>query len=115
MTTDAEVFDIFAARDAAIAQEFSEQFEKDDKVLQQVRALVTEEAFGQIKEALAEAGGDQLEIVDRPVGEAQDEGFVLGDVFIDQTTDGGCEGDEFAGTVFMPLGDGTYLKYHYES
>lgn len=115
MTTDAEIFEIFAAHDAAIAQEFSEQFEKDDKVLQQVRALVTEEAFGQIKEALAEAGGDQLEIVDRPVGDAQDESFVLGDVFIDQTTDGGLEGDEFAGTVCMPLGDGTYLKYHYES
>lgn len=115
MTTDTEVFEIFAAHDAAIAQEYAEQAESDLMVLQQVRPLVTDEAFAQIEVTLGDAGGHRLEIVDKPVGEPEDEGFVLGDVFIDQTTEGGMDGDEFAGTVCMPLGDGRYLKYHYES
>jgi len=102
------------ADEEKIAQELKEQDEKNQAVLDQVQALVCAKAFKQIKEALSESDYTHTyQIVDQPVGKAQDDMFVLGDVFINQTLNGGFSGDEFAGTYSMPLGGGKYFQFHY--
>jgi hypothetical protein len=53
-------------------------------------------------------------IVDEPVGEKQEENYDnLTDVWVNQTTNGGYTGDEFAGTICIEIGENEYLKYNY--
>ncbi|MNJ75433.1 hypothetical protein D3C77_725320 [compost metagenome] len=75
--------------------------------------MVPLQAFQEIEESLAEFECFDYSIVEQPEGEAQDDGYVLGDVYVEQTVNGGFAGDSYAGTVCMPLGEGKYLKYHY--
>ena len=106
-------FEILAAAEAAIAQEFEEQSAKDNLVLDQVRKVVSAEVFTEIEGFLDEDDCSEFSIVEQPVGEPQDDGYSLGDVYVDQTLNGGCSGDSYAGTICLPLGNGKYLKYDY--
>lgn len=116
METDNPLYTLedMRADQEAIDREMKELHEKKQAVLDQVQALVSPEAFEQIKETLSDSGYTHtFQIVDQPVGNAQDDGFVLGEVFVDQTTNGGFTGDEFAGTICMPLAVGKYFQFHY--
>jgi len=98
----------------AIAREMDELHAKNQAVLDQVKALVSPEAFDQIKETLCDSGYTHgYLIADHPLGEPQDDGFMLGDVYIDQTTNGGLTGDDYAGTMSMPLTAGRYFQFCY--
>ncbi|WP_153785390.1 hypothetical protein [Pseudomonas sp. EMN2] len=110
--SDAE-FEILAAADAAIAQDLEDQWARDKVILEQVRQMVPVDVFKEIEEFLAQDDCSDYSIVEQPVGEAQDDGYILGDVYVDQTMNGGMAGDSYAGTICLPLGCGKYLKYDY--
>jgi len=98
----------------AIDRELKELHDKNQAVLDQVRVLVSSEAFEQIKETLSDSDYTyNYQIVGQPIGAPQDDGFLLGEVFVHQTTNGGITGDEFAGTMCMPLTDGSYFQFCY--
>ncbi len=56
-------------------------------------------------------------IVDKPKGEKQiitdSEGDLLKEEWVNQTTNGGYTGDDFAGTIYFKLSEGRYLEFHY--
>jgi hypothetical protein len=56
-----------------------------------------------------------FKIVDEPKGEFQqeDEYPVLGGIWVDQTTNGGYTGDDFAGTVSIKIDNRNYLEFAY--
>ncbi|MFJ7794639.1 hypothetical protein [Pseudomonas sp. NPDC096950] len=98
----------------AIDREMKELHAKNQVVLDQVQALVSPEAFQQIQETLSDSEYTcDYQIVGQPVGVAQDEGYVLGDVFVNQTMNGGFTGDEYAGTICMPITADSYFQFHY--
>lgn len=90
---------IMADHDAAIARELDQVHAENSAVLDQVQAMVSPEAFQQIKDTLADSGfTHSYQIADSPVGVPQDDDFVLGTVYVNQTTNGGFSGDDYAGT-----------------
>lgn len=98
----------------SIEREQKEWHAKNRAVLDQVKETVSAEAFRQIEDSLAESGfTHSYQIVTQPVGMPQDEGYVLGAVYVDQTTNGGFSGDDFAGTICMPIAAGSYFQYSY--
>lgn len=105
---------IMAGHDAAVAHELGELHAANQAVLDQVQALVTPEAFQQIKDTLTDSGYTHSYLIaDRPLGEPQDDEYLLGDVYVDQTTNGGHTGDDYAGTMSMPLSAGRYFQFCY--
>jgi hypothetical protein len=105
---------IMAGHDAAIALELKQLQVQNQAVLDQVEAMVSTVAFQQIKSTLADSGyTHSYQITDKPLGEPQDDDFVLGDVYVDQTTNGGHTGDDYAGTMSMPLLQGRYFHFCY--
>lgn len=105
---------IMAGHDAAVAHELGELDAANQAVLDQVQALVTPEAFQQIKDTLTDCGYTHSYLIaDRPLGEPQDDEYLLGDVYVDQTTNGGHTGDDYAGTMSMPLSAGRYFQFCY--
>ena len=105
---------IMADHDAAIARELDQVHAENSAVLDQVQAMVSPEAFQQIKDTLADSGfTHSYQIADSPVGMPQDDDFVLGTVYVNQTTNGGFSGDDYAGTMSMPLQPGRYFQFCY--
>lgn len=95
-------------------REMAEQRDQEKAVLDQVRAMVSPEAFGEIVDAISDSGHTHSYLIaSAPLGEPQDDDFSLGDVYVDQTTNGGMSGDDFAGTMSMPLPDGRYFQFSY--
>lgn len=98
----------------AMAREMDELHAKNKAVLEQVQALVSPEAFLQIEDTLSDSGNTHSYLIaDSPLGDPQNDGFVLGDVYYDQTMDGGISGDSYAGTMSMPLQAGQYFQFNY--
>lgn len=96
------------------AREMQEHREKDLAILTQVQTLVPKKAFQQIQDSLSTSGHTySYQIVQQPVGKPQDDGFVLGKVFVNQTFHGGPCGDDGAGIMCMPLGGGKYFQFNY--
>lgn len=105
---------IMAGYDAVIAREMAELHAKNQLVLDQIQVLVSPDAFLQIKATLSESGYTHSYLIaDHSLGEPQDDGFLLGDVYVDQTTNGGHTGDDYAGTMSMPLPAGRYFQFCY--
>jgi hypothetical protein len=95
-------------------RELAEQRDQENAVLDQVMAMVSPEAFVQIKDAISDSSYTHSYLIaDAPLGEPQDDSYALGDVYVDQTTNGGMSGDDFAGTMSMPLPDGRYFQFSY--
>lgn len=88
-----------------------------EKVLAEVRSRVSEAVFKAILNYIGEADFlevDELEIVDSPSGDLQDQGYSFGPFYISQVSVG-QSGDSFAGGVAIPLPDGRYLSFSYSS
>ena len=56
-----------------------------------------------------------FKIVDKPIGKLQDcEDYeFIGGVYVNQTTNGGYTGDEFAGTCSIKISENEYFQYSY--
>ena len=103
-----------AAADAAhIAHERAEN-EKRQAVLLDVQRLVSAEVYAEIVAELAEdCYTFDYKIASAPLGREQDNGAAWGKHYVNQTTNGGYTGEEYAGTVSIPLGDGRFFQFSY--
>lgn len=80
---------------------------------------LTKKELCQIYDELLETDGvswyGTIKIVSKPKGDFQDSNNSLLKVWVNQTTNGGYTGDDFAGDVYVKLKNRCYLKwgYHY--
>lgn len=108
--SDEEYFEIMRAADEAMTQHLLAQQARNGPVLELVKTLVGDEVFAQVEAEIEAAENTyDYEIVDEPAGAPQDNGFALGDVYVDQSC--GMSGDDFSGTVALPLPDGRYFQF----
>ena len=80
-----------------------------------VKPLASEDEFNDILDILAECDDTyDYSIEDKPKGKYQEEDydFIKG-ALVNQTTNGGYTGDEFAGTVSIKLPNGKYFQFYY--
>lgn len=96
-----------------IAEDDANEYLVRMSILNTVKSMVTQEVFLDIERAMADSYNREFKIVDQPLGQAEDQGYCFGDIFIDQTTCGGFSGDEFAGTIGIPLPNGKFLQFSY--
>lgn len=102
------------AADAAMIEYERAEDAKRESVLAEVRQIVSTQVYAEITEELAEDGYTfDYTIATAPLGDEQDHGAVWGAHFVNQTTNGGFTGDDFAGTVSIPLGDGRFFQFAY--
>lgn len=98
----------------AMQQEEDEQKAKDQAVLAQVRASTSPEVFADIEACIAESGYVyDFKLAAKPKGYEQVEDYTFGPYFVDQTMNGGCTGDSFAGTISIPLAEGQWFEFTY--
>lgn len=107
-------FAVMAGMDALIdAQEKAADIQRRG-VLDTVKGIVSQQIYEAIVIDLGESGyTSDYRIVNAPEGRPEDQGAPWGDTFVNQTTGGGETGDEFSGTVSIPLGNGQYFQYAY--
>ena len=104
------------AAELACRLELLEQQNHQKTVIDQVQAIVSPTAFKQINETLFDSGTTHTYLItNRPLGHPQDDNYILGEVYIEQTSGGGLSGDDYSGTICMPLGDGRFFQFSYAS
>ena len=91
---------------------------KDTLILDQVKNMVSENIYKFIENDLSEADWvHDFAIVDNSsvIGESQcdDDPIEFGHRVVNQTTNGGMSGDEYAGDVFIPISPDKFFKYSY--
>ncbi len=90
--------------------------EKEKQLLQQIKFKVGEDSFKEIEEELRECEYTyNYKIVDKPIGKMRefDECEYIEGVYVNQTTNGGYTGDEFAGTHSIKIADNEYFQFSY--
>lgn len=104
---------IMAEHNHAMNEYYRKEGEQRTAVLNEVRTLVTGEVFAEIESAIRDSEQTFFfQIVDKAEGDPQDDGYSF-QVYINQTVHGGHTGDEYAGTVCIPLPNGRFLKFEY--
>ena len=86
------------------------------EVLKIVKSKVSKKVFKDIKQTLIESENTyDYSIVDKPIGEFQTESYFkeLQGQWVDQTTNGGYSGDDYAGTICVQISKTEYFKWHY--
>jgi len=90
--------------------------EKIKKILELVKSKVSNGAYEEIlyEIEVSEYTYEYL-ITDKPKGEFQDcnDFEYLEGIWVDQITNGGYTGDEFAGTVSIKISENEYLQFSY--
>lgn len=93
-----------------------EQFQQQE-VLNIIKSKVSEEFFNEVIEELKESGHTyNFMIMDKPKGDLLDdtEYDCIKKIYVNQTTNGGYTGDEFAGTVSIEMSENEYFQFSYE-
>jgi hypothetical protein len=111
---DAETFRVMSEYDDEIKREADEQAKADKKVLTELRKLTSRYKVARLKEYLVECENTfKYEIVDkqRVYGSKQDEEYWFKYVWITQHT--GYAGDDYSGTIFVPITDTQVFKFQY--
>lgn len=89
---------------------------KDQSILMDiVKPLVSEDEFNDILEILHDCDITyDYSIEDEPKGDYQEEDYdFVKCAWVNQTTNGGYNGDEFAGTVSIKLPNEKYFQFYY--
>ena len=103
-----------AGMDALLLAEEQAEEQKRRDVLAEVERVVRADVYSAILAELADSSYTfDYKIAGAPIGREQDEGGAWGVHFVNQTTNGGHSGDEYAGTVSIPLGDGRFFQFGY--
>lgn len=101
------------------AEEYQKNF---DKVKAEVIELMSEDWWKDLTLHLSDGNEDwncwnevnSPAIVDYKKGKLQEVfGDIIKEEWVNQTTDGGFTGDEFAGTIYFELKNGKYLQFAY--
>ncbi|WP_028471325.1 hypothetical protein [Neptunomonas japonica] len=99
-----------------ISEQQKVERQENQKILSQVKDMVSAKDFLNITEELSEGGfTDQFEIVSQPTGDIQDceEGFEHGYRHVNQVCNGGYSGDDYAGDVYIPVSIDRWFKFSY--
>jgi len=98
-----------------MAKEENAIYEKNKSVLKELRKTLGGKYVNDIKACLEECEANgEIEIVDDPGIKPQEEDWRSFDhILVDQYCNGGHVGDDFAGYVYIPIGENKYLKSHY--
>ena len=97
-------------------EEEKRELQENQKILEIVKSKVSEKVFEDIKWSLAEGEHTfNYKITDKPKGKFQKElDFEeLDGQWVNQTTNGGFTGDEFAGTISIKLNDKEFFEFSY--
>lgn len=93
-----------------------EQSAKDADVLNVARLFLSEEEFDDLEILITESDDtSNYSIENEPKGEYQEDSdyrFLKG-YWVNQTTNGGFTGDEYAGTISVKLSNGQYFQFNY--
>ena len=90
--------------------------DEKDKCLASIKKLIQENKFDEILSIIEESEYTyDFKLTKEPKGKFQEEREleVLKGIFVNQTTNGGYTGDEFAGTISIEYNDGAYLQFSY--
>ncbi len=91
--------------------------ESDGEILKDIESKFGIKWIKAIKECMQESEACEyipIKIVNKPRGEKQAESYgAFKFIYVNQTTNGGYEGDDFAGEVYIPLPDKTFLEFSY--
>lgn len=89
-----------------------------DSVLRVVKARVDSTLYAAIERCIEDcddAGrAHSFSIVDQPRGDAQQSDYEFGAYHVHQYQNGGMSGDDFAGAIYIAIGQGQHLEFHYE-
>jgi hypothetical protein len=103
-----------AETDALLLAEQQAEGQKSCAVLAEVECVVSAEVYAAILAELMENSHTfDYKIAMAPIGREQDDDAPWGKHFVHQTTNGGYTGDDYAGTVSIPLGDGRFFQFGY--
>jgi hypothetical protein len=87
---------------------------KQAKLLKRIKKRVSASWYKSIMEYLEDCEfTHDFSITDTPVGERQRETYRFGYCYVNQYSNGGISGDDFAGQVCLPIRGGLYFSYHY--
>ena len=78
--------------------------------------MVTDEEFEEIEDVIEMSeNAFDFSIEEKPLGEFQreEEYDHIEGIWVNQTTNGGYIGDEFAGTISIKIQDDKYFQFHY--
>jgi len=119
MIKEKETEDMFKAM-AEMESTWREEAEKEQieqqEVLDTIKSKVSEEFFKEILEDLKQSGHTyNFMITDKPKGELLDDTEYdhVKIIYVDQTTNGGYTGDEYAGTVSIKISEDKYFQFSY--
>ena len=102
-------------QDAMIEKDAKQNTQKD-KCLVFIKNLVSQKKFDEIISIIEDSEYTfDFKLTKEPKGAFQDEEYLefIKGIYVNQTTDGGFTGDEFAGTISIEYNDGLYLKFNY--
>lgn len=118
-----DFFEKMTPEEIKISNEFSEymkkqheeEIKKNNVIFNDIKEKLGDDYLEDVKECLRESyNWYNLKIVDKPTGQSQDDGYKsFNHIYVNQTTNGGYTGDEFAGTIYIPIYDGKYLESEY--
>jgi len=93
-----------------------ERYNKDQLILEQVKKLVSSNALSEIECIIEESENTYDYSIEKEYKgelEKQDQDDEIKYYYVDQTTNGGYSGDDFAGTISIPLPNGLFFQFHY--
>lgn len=106
---------IMSAHEECIAKDIEKQDKKDNFVWNELKKICSKELLAEIELEMNESnGGFDFEIVNKPFGTKDSYDDTHCNLWINQTTNGGYSGDDFAGDCYVKLPNGKYFKWHYE-
>lgn len=101
---------------AAIAEDAKKDNEEKERVLAIVKTKVTKQVYDDILYAIVMSDfTHSFKLTDKPKGDFQpDHEYIeLEGIYVNQTTDGGMTGDEFAGTISIKITENEFLQFSY--
>ena len=110
MTKDEEIE--MAKAEKEVQKELDERYKKDQEVLDSIKQKVSPTFYKLIEQEIEESeGGFNYKIVDKPIGDFQNDYNIK--VWVDQHAVGDS-GDSWEGTVSVELPDKKYLMWNFE-
>jgi hypothetical protein len=98
----------------AIRKEEALEYDKQAKILKRIKNRVSPSWFKAISDFLEDQEyAHDFSITDKPVGNRQKEDYRFAHSYIDQYSNGGYSGDDFAGQACLPIRGGLYFSFHY--
>jgi len=98
----------------AMREDDNKEEAKQAKVLKRIKKRVSANWFNSIMDFLEDQDYiHDFSIIEKPVGQRQKEDYRFAHSYINQYSNGGISGDDFAGQACLPIRGGLYFSFHY--